>query len=59
LPLRQSILKAAFEGRLVAQDPRDESAERLLARLSEQTEPPAQSRAKRQARRAAQAVQER
>ena len=34
--LRQSVLKAAFEGRLVAQDPRDEPAEQLLARLSEQ-----------------------
>ncbi len=36
--LRQSILKAAFEGRLIAQDPRDEPAERLLSRLSEQPE---------------------
>jgi type I restriction enzyme S subunit len=35
---RQSILKAAFEGRLVEHDPRDEPADRLLARLSnEQT----------------------
>ena len=33
--IRQSILKAAFEGRLVQQDPRDEPAERLLARLGE------------------------
>ena len=32
---RQSILKAAFEGRLVAQDPRDEPAEQLLARLGD------------------------
>jgi type I restriction enzyme S subunit len=32
--LRQSILKAAFEGHLIDQDPRDEPAERLLARLS-------------------------
>jgi type I restriction enzyme, S subunit len=31
--LRQSILKAAFEGRLVAQDPTDEPASALLARL--------------------------
>ena len=30
--VRQSILKAAFEGRLVAQDPRGEPADRLLAR---------------------------
>ena len=31
--LRQSILKAAFEGRLVPQDPADEPASALLARL--------------------------
>jgi type I restriction enzyme, S subunit len=31
--LRQSILKAAFEGRLVLQDPADEPASALLARL--------------------------
>jgi hypothetical protein len=31
--LRQSILKAAFEGRLVPQDPTDEPASALLARL--------------------------
>jgi type I restriction enzyme S subunit len=31
--LRQSILKSAFEGRLVAQDPNDEPASILLARL--------------------------
>ena len=37
---RQSILKAAFEGRLVEQDPRDEPADRLLARLSERAEEP-------------------
>lgn len=35
IPLRQSVLKAAFEGRLVEQDPADEPAEQLLARLSE------------------------
>lgn len=34
--LRQAVLKAAFEGRLIAQDPRDEPAERLLARLAAQ-----------------------
>jgi type I restriction enzyme S subunit len=31
--LRQSVLKAAFEGRLVPQDPADEPASALLARL--------------------------
>jgi type I restriction enzyme S subunit len=37
--LRQSVLKAAFEGRLVDQDPRDESADRFLTRLSAVLEP--------------------
>lgn len=32
--LRQSILKRAFEGRLVPQDPADEPAEKLLERIS-------------------------
>jgi len=31
--LRQSILKAAFEGKLVPQDPDDESADKLLERI--------------------------
>ena len=31
--LRQSILKRAFEGRLVPQDPADEPATRLLERI--------------------------
>jgi type I restriction enzyme S subunit len=31
--LRQSILKWAFEGRLVDQDPNDEPAEKLLERI--------------------------
>ena len=31
--LRQSVLKWAFEGKLVDQDPNDEPAESLLARL--------------------------
>lgn len=34
--LRQSILKAAFSGQLVPQDPRDEPASALLARLTAQ-----------------------
>jgi type I restriction enzyme, S subunit len=34
-PLRQSVLRAAFEGRLVEQDPNDESANLLLARIRE------------------------
>lgn len=52
---RQSILKAAFEGRLVKQDPRDEPAEILLARL-DQSAPisiPQPSRRGRRARRPA------
>jgi type I restriction enzyme, S subunit len=35
--LKQSILKAAFEGRLVPQDPADEPASALLARLAVNT----------------------
>jgi len=31
--LRQSILKKAFEGKLVPQDPNDEPAEKLLKRI--------------------------
>ena len=31
--LRQAVLKWAFEGKLVDQDPTDEPAERLLARI--------------------------
>lgn len=34
--LRQSILKRAFEGRLVPQDPPDECAERLLERIRQE-----------------------
>jgi type I restriction enzyme S subunit len=36
--LRQSILKRAFEGRLVPQDPRDEPAEKLLERIRQERE---------------------
>ena len=34
--LRQSVLKRAFEGKLVPQDPSDEPAEKLLERIREQ-----------------------
>lgn len=34
--LRQSLLKSAFEGRLVPQDPSDEPAEKLLERIREE-----------------------
>lgn len=34
--LRQSILKRAFEGKLVPQDPTDEPAEKLLGRIKEE-----------------------
>lgn len=37
MALRQSILKRAFSGRLVPQDPNDEPASALLARLQTQT----------------------
>ena len=36
--LRQSILKRAFEGRLVEQDPSDEPADELLARIRTERE---------------------
>ncbi len=34
--LRQSILKQAFEGKLVPQDPNDETAEKLLERINQE-----------------------
>lgn len=44
--LRQSILKWAFEGKLVDQDPSDEPAEKLLARIrAERAAAPAKGRA--------------
>jgi type I restriction enzyme S subunit len=54
--LRQSILKTAFEGRLVAQDSREESADLLLARFDRQVTPAA-SRSRGTTRRAALAVE--
>jgi type I restriction enzyme S subunit len=45
--LRQSILKAAFEGRLVPQDPSDEPASALLARLRGSSRPDTRSRRRR------------
>jgi type I restriction enzyme S subunit len=45
--LRQSILKKAFEGRLVPQDPADEPAAALLERIkAERAEPPKKKKRK-------------
>jgi type I restriction enzyme, S subunit len=43
-PLRQSILKRAFEGRLVPQDPNDEPASLLLERIKAERTKASQSR---------------
>ncbi len=51
--LRQGTLKAAFEGRLVQQDPLDEPADQMLARLGGPDEASIRSRRARQTRRAA------
>jgi len=54
---RQAILKAAFEGRLVEQDSREESADRLLARLSEQNDLAIQPRGTQRSRKASLAAE--
>ncbi len=41
--LRQSVLKSAFEGRLVPQDPNDEPASALLERIQHEQSPPSHS----------------
>ena len=53
--LRQGILKQAFEGKLVPQDPNDEPAEELLGRIRQQlrTAPPSRNGRPRQRRRSA------
>ena len=49
--LRQSILKQAFEGKLVEQDPKDESAEVLLEKIAKAKEQYAKSIKKRKKKR--------
>jgi type I restriction enzyme S subunit len=54
IKLRQSILKSAFEGRLVPQDPNDEPASTLLARLrAEATVAPPRGRGRKKSQYAA------
>jgi type I restriction enzyme S subunit len=49
--LRQSILKRAFEGKLVAQDPNDEPASALLERVRAERAKVVNATAKRKSRR--------
>jgi len=48
--LRQSILKSAFNGQLVPQDPNDEPASKLLARIRAEREAMPKAKARRKAR---------
>jgi type I restriction enzyme, S subunit len=56
-PALQSILKAAFEGRLVEHDPRDVPADSLLSCLSKQSEGASAERRRSRARRSAVAAE--
>jgi type I restriction enzyme, S subunit len=49
--LRQAVLKAAFSGHLVRQDPTDEPASALLARLATEAQVVASATPRRQPRR--------
>lgn len=49
--LRQSILKQAFEGKLVPQDPKDEPAEKLLERIKEEKAKQTTTKTKRKTKR--------